>query len=95
MEAVRFFYSTYHSMRLVRRKLVIRLEKELADEQVDLLNEEFSDIVDKRRIEKSGMLPEEANEPAIKDKPRLAFNYNQMNAARLNQMILRINEMGV
>lgn len=95
MEAVKFFYSTYHSMRLVRRKLVIRLEKELADEQVELLNDEFSGIVDRGRIEKSGMLPEEANEPEIADKPRLVFNYNQMNAARLNQMFLRINEMGV
>jgi uncharacterized protein (TIGR00730 family) len=94
MEWVKFFYSTYHSMRLVRRKLVVRLEKELADEHVDLLNEEFPDIVDKGRIEKSGMLPEEANEPEIAEKPRLVFSYNQMNAARLHQMFLRINELG-
>ena len=94
MEWVRFFYSTYHSMRLVRRKLVVRLERELSDEQVDSLNREFSDIVDKGRIEKSRMLPEEANEPEIKDKPRLVFNYNQQNAARLNQMFLRINKLG-
>jgi uncharacterized protein (TIGR00730 family) len=94
MEWVNFFYSTYHSMRLVRRKLVVRLEKELTDEQVALLNDEFPDIVDKGKIEKSTVLPEEANEPEIADKPRLVFNYNQMKAARLYQMILRINDMG-
>lgn len=94
VEWVKYFYSTYHSMRLVRRQLVVRLEKELTDEQVETLNEEFSDIVDRGKIKKSGMLPEEANEPEIADKPRLAFNYNQMNAARLNQMFLRINQLG-
>jgi uncharacterized protein (TIGR00730 family) len=91
---LKFFYSTYHSLRHVRRKLVLRLERELGDDHVDTLNEEFSDIVDKGRIEKSAMLVEEANEPEIADKPRLVFNYNQMSAARLNQMILRINELG-
>jgi uncharacterized protein (TIGR00730 family) len=94
VEWVKFFYSTYHSMRLVRRQLVVRLERELSDADVELLNKEFPDIVDKGRIEKSSMLPEEANEPEIADKPRLVFNYNQMNAARLNQMFLRINELG-
>ena len=94
VEWVKFYYSTYHSMRLVRRQLVVRLEKELTDSDVELLNKEFKDIVYKGRIEKSSALPEEANEPEIADKPRLVFNYNQMNAARLNQMFLRINQLG-
>ncbi len=94
VEWVKFYYSTYHSMRIVHRKLVVRLQKELTDEHVELLNDEFSEIVDKGRIEKTAMLPEEANEPEIADLPRLVFNYNQMNAARLNTMFIRINEMG-
>jgi hypothetical protein len=94
MNWIQFFYSTYHSMRLVRRKLVVRLEKELTDDDVAALNDEFPDIVYKGKIEKTAALPEEANEPEIAGKPRLAFNYNQMNAARLNQMFLRINQLG-
>jgi uncharacterized protein (TIGR00730 family) len=94
VEQVKFFYSTYHSMRLVHRKLVLRLERELSDGDVDRLNEEFTDIVEKGRIGKSAMLPEEANEPEIADKPRMVFSYTQKNAARLNQLILRINELG-
>ena len=91
---VMFYYSTYHSMRQVRRKLVVRLEKELTGDHVELLNDEFADIIGKGRIKKTGPLPEEANEPEIKDKPRLVFQYNQAHAARLNQMFLRINELG-
>lgn len=95
VEWVKFYYSTYHSMRQVRRKLVVRVEKELRDAHVDMLNAEFADIVNKGRIEKSPALPEEANEPELADKPRLVLHYNQHNAARLNQMFLRINEMGL
>ncbi len=94
VEWVRFYYSTYHSMRQVRRKLVVRLEKELSDEHVEVLNSEFGDLVNKGKIEKTPALPEEANEPEIADKPRLVFNYNQQSAARLNQLFLRINELG-
>ena len=91
---VKFYYSTYHSMRQVRRKLVVRLEKELTDEHVEKLNESFADLIVKGRIEKTYAFPEEANEPELLDKPRIAFNYNQHNAARLNQMFLQINEFG-
>jgi uncharacterized protein (TIGR00730 family) len=91
---VRFYYSTYHSMRQVHRRLVVRLEKELTDGHVELLNEEFKDIVGKGQIKKTGPLQEEANEPEIAGKPRLVFNYGQAHAARLNQMFLRINELG-
>jgi len=91
---VKFYYSTYHSMRLVHRRLVVRLEKELTDAHVDTLNTEFADIVNKGTIKKTQALSEEANEPELADKPRLVFNYSQQNAARLNQMFLRINEMG-
>jgi uncharacterized protein (TIGR00730 family) len=94
VEWVRFFYSTYNSMRQVRRKLVVRLEKELTGEHVETLNEEFGDIVTRGRIKKSGPLPEEANEPELADRPRLVFDYSQAHAARLNQMFLRINELG-
>jgi len=94
VEWVRFYYSTYHSMRQVRRKLVVRLEKELSDEHVEVLNSEFGDLVNKGKIKKTPALSEEANEPEIADKPRLVFSYNQQSAARLNQLFLRINELG-
>jgi uncharacterized protein (TIGR00730 family) len=94
IEYIKFFYSTYHSIRFVRDRLVIRLEKELSDELVKALATDFADLLKKGTIEKSGPLHEEANEPELDDKPRLVFSMNQQSPARLYEMILTINEMG-
>jgi hypothetical protein len=88
------YYSTYHSMRQVYSRLVIRLEKELTDSQMVILNEKFADIVKVGRIFKTPALPEEADEPELAKKPRIVFNYNKKSAGRLNEMILTINELG-
>src|SRR5216684_438971 len=42
------FYSVYHSMRYVRRKLVLRLNHEPGDELIARLNDEFRDIISGR-----------------------------------------------
>lgn len=94
VEWVKFYYSTYHSVRQVRRKLVVRLEKELTDEHLEQLNDSFGDLVGRGKIEKTYAFPEEANEPELLEKPRIAFNNNRQSAARLNQLILKINELG-
>jgi uncharacterized protein (TIGR00730 family) len=94
VDYIKFFYSTYHSMRFVRDRLVIRLEKELDDDAVQTLAKEFSDLVKKGAIEKTGALHEEANEPELDEKPRLVFTLNRQSASRLHEMILAINEMG-
>jgi len=88
------YYSTYHSMRQVREKLVIRLEKELQDGQVGKLNELFRDLIESGRIFKTRALPEEKDEPDLRSKPRMAFAYKRKSAGRLNEMILTINKMG-
>jgi hypothetical protein len=38
-----------------------------------------------------GAFPEELDEAALKDLPRLAFHYNRRSAGRLRQLIDRIN----
>lgn len=94
VEYVKFFYSTYHSMRFVRDRLVIRLERELSDDAVHALATEFSDLVKKGTIEKTGALHEESNEPELDDKSRLVFALNRQSPSRLHEMILAINEKG-
>ncbi|HXV14581.1 MAG TPA: LOG family protein [Candidatus Krumholzibacteria bacterium] len=94
VDYVKFFYSTYHSMRFVRDRLVIRLEKELPDEAVARLASEFSDLVTKGTIQKTGALHEESNEPELDEKPRLIFTLNRQSPSRLYEMILAINELG-
>ena len=91
---IRSYYSTYHSIRQVRDRLVIRLEKELLDNHVRKLNKAFRDLVESGEIAKTSALHAEEDEPALLSKPRLAFVYNKKSAGRLNEMILMINQLG-
>jgi hypothetical protein len=88
------YYSTYNSMRLVRNRLVIRLEKELPDKHIQKLNDMFQGLFKSGKIFKTTALPEEADEPSLLSKPRITFSYNQKSAGRLNEMILEINRLG-
>jgi uncharacterized protein (TIGR00730 family) len=91
---IRSYYSTYHSMRQFRDRLVIRLEKELLDNHVRKLNEAFRDLVQSGEIAKTFALHAEEDEPALLSKRRIAFVYNKKSAGRLNEMILMINQLG-
>ena len=87
------YYSTYHSLRQVRDRLVIRLEKELTDDQVSILNKRSRDLVASGRISKTSALREEADEPGLRSKPRIVFSYDRGRAGRLNELILEINRL--
>jgi len=93
-EWIRSYYSTYHSTRQVRDKLVIRLEKELLDSHIRQLNESFRDLAESGEITRTPALKEEGDEPELSSKPRIAFAYNKKSAGRLNQLILMINRLG-
>lgn len=96
-EAVRHitaFYSTYHSVRQVGNKLVIRLEHELEDAHLRSLNEEFKGLSASGKVFKTRALPEEKDEPGLAAKPRIALAYDRDNAGRLNRLIMRINDLG-
>lgn len=86
------FYSVYHSMRFVRRKLVVRLHREPSDEFVAGLNEEFSDLVESGKIEKSAALPHESDDPHLQHLPRIVFQFDRKAMGRLRQMIDHIND---
>jgi len=94
VEAIRHFYSTYHSLRMVGQKTVLRLEQTLKPRQVARLNRGFRDLLIEGAIEQSDPLPEEANELALADKPRLVLHASHGKAARLHQLIHAINDMG-
>lgn len=92
--AIASFYQVYHSSRYVGNKLVIRLKSDLTDDDVERLNEDFSDILVKGHIEKSQALPQEAPDETI-DLPRLTLYFNQRDLGRLYQLIAVINRLGV
>ena len=93
-EWIKTYYSTYHSLRLVRNLLVMRLEKELSDDHLEKLNSSFRDLVTSGRITKTSAFTEEEDEPHLLSKPRIVFQYNKKSAARLRQMIEMINQLG-
>jgi uncharacterized protein (TIGR00730 family) len=103
-EAIAGFYRMYHSSRYVDDQLVIRLNHDLTDSQVEILNQNFSDILLSGRIQRSGMLSAESEHQQpqpqqVMDQteqlPRLVFHFNQRDLGRLYQMIAAINAMGV
>ena len=85
------FYRVYHSLRFVDRLLVIRMKQRLSDQQMETLNGEFADLLDKGSFEQRASFPEEADEPDLADLPRLVCRYHRRSAGRLRQLIDRIN----
>ncbi|MEO1133273.1 MAG: LOG family protein [Cyanobacteria bacterium J06639_1] len=86
------FYSTFHSSRFVGDRLVLRLNAELTNESVDKLNDEFFDIVQSGKIEKTKALPPELGDET-ESLPRLMFHFNQRNFGRLWQLVRDINQL--
>jgi uncharacterized protein (TIGR00730 family) len=93
-DAITRFYQVYHSSRYVGDQLVIRLMQELSDTEVEYLNDQFSDIIVKGKIEKSQALPQENQDETV-DLPRIVLYFNQRDLGRLYQMIAVINQMGI
>jgi uncharacterized protein (TIGR00730 family) len=85
------FYSTYHSSRYVGRRLVVRLNRELRDDELDALNASFADIVVRERIERTEPSASEIEDEDAVDQPRVAFHFNKMSYARLRQLIDQLN----
>jgi uncharacterized protein (TIGR00730 family) len=95
VEEVLGFYSVYHSMRYVRKKLVLRLHKEPDDALVERLNDEFADIIVAGRIAKAAVHKYEADDEHLRALPRLSFEFDRKSMGRLREMIDLINaELG-
>lgn len=94
-EAVRVieeFYTNYHSIRFVNGELIIRLTKELSEEQVEMLENEFPELrrPDTRLVACSAR-PEESDEPDLLNLPRLALRFDHQHYGLLMAFIRRLN----
>ncbi len=92
-DAIVGFYRVYHSSRYVGDQLVIRLKMELSDQDVDVLNQQFADILLSGAITKTTALPAELGDETV-PLPRLLLHFNQRDLGRLYQLIGTINQMG-
>ena len=94
LQYIKHYYSTNHSIRQVGSRLVIRLEKELSRRSMEELNDTFSDLLASGRISKTKPVAGEENEPELSKKLRICLKNNKKSAGRLNQLVLKINELG-
>jgi uncharacterized protein (TIGR00730 family) len=92
-ETISSFYTVYHSSRYVDELLVLRLRSVLSDEAMHELNERFSDILVKGKIERSTALPKELHDETF-ELPRLTLHFNQRDLGRLYELIRAINRLG-
>jgi uncharacterized protein (TIGR00730 family) len=89
IEEIEGFYRNYHSSRYVGGRLVLRLHVAPDDEQLEVLNEEFSDLLESGRIERTKILPTE--DTATAHLPRLRLHFNRKMVGRLRSLIDRLN----
>jgi uncharacterized protein (TIGR00730 family) len=92
-EVIRTFYQVYHSSRYVGEEFVMRLKVAICDRDLDLLNQEFADLVASGKIVQTTALADELDDPTA-DLPRLVFKFDRRDFGRLYQMIGTINQMG-
>ncbi|HKY13924.1 MAG TPA: LOG family protein, partial [Microthrixaceae bacterium] len=88
------FYRTYHSMRWVSGRLVIRLARAISDADLARLNEEFADIVINGTIERSDVTPAELDDDDNVELPRLVMDFDNRHFARLHSLVLRLADFG-
>jgi hypothetical protein len=93
VEEIMGFYRNYHSRRYVGNVLVVRLRVAPTDDEVELLNDRFADIVVRGRIERSAPLPPEVRGRDHLDLPRLSLWFNRMHHGRLRSFIDALNRL--
>lgn len=92
VQVIEDFYRNYHSLRFVNSHLVIRLTKELTEENIASLEEEFPEIyLTGTRICSCCPLPEESDEPDLLNLPRISLRFNHQHYGLLIAFIRRIN----
>ena len=85
------FYKRYHSSRMVRDNLVMRLKSPLGPQAVERLNDEFGDLATGGRIHTLSA-PMTAEGDEFPDLQRLVLKYNYGSIGRLRLMIDAIND---
>lgn len=92
VQVIEDFYINYHSIRFVKGELIIRLNKEISAEQIEMLENEFPELRQPgSHIKPVKARPEEADEPDLLDLPRIAFRFHHQHYGLLMAFIGRLN----
>jgi uncharacterized protein (TIGR00730 family) len=94
MAEIRSFYRIYHSMRYVKKELVLRLQHRLSQSLLDQISRDYADIVVSGSFTQVDALPLEANDEHVAQLPRLKFHFDRRQLGRLRMLIDVINKEG-
>ncbi|MFA6078253.1 MAG: TIGR00730 family Rossman fold protein [Candidatus Omnitrophota bacterium] len=92
IEYIKDFYKVYHSIRYISGLTVIRLNKELSDKTLRLINQKFGDILTEGTIERSAPTDKEVQEEEYLNLHRIVMSFNMRDYGRLCEMIHLINK---
>lgn len=95
VKEIQQFFRVYHSLRIVRDRMVIRIHQQLSQAEMTQLNQEFSDLLADGQFQQVEALPEEWDEPHISHLPRLVLHFNWKELGRLRQCIDWLNARAV
>ncbi|NNE73545.1 MAG: TIGR00730 family Rossman fold protein [Acidimicrobiales bacterium] len=88
------FYSSYHSMRFVGKRLVLRLNREPSDAELAQLTKEFAPITVSGGVERVTASQSEIDDDDHVDLPRIAFHFDRHGNDKLRLMIDHLNDGG-
>jgi len=91
VEEICHFYSRFHSMRFVGRRLVIRLRTAPTDDELDELSTRFGDLLLTGTYQRVDASTAEVDDGDAVDLARLAFQFNRASYARLRELIDHLN----
>lgn len=91
VKEIQQFFRVYHSLRIVKDSMVIRIRQRLSQAEMIQLNHEFSDLLTDGQFQQVEALPEEWDEPHISHLPRLMLHFNWKELGRLRQCIDWLN----
>jgi uncharacterized protein (TIGR00730 family) len=87
------FWRSYHSIRWVGDRLVVRLLHEPTPDEVAELSTTFGDLLVSGDIQPTGPLPPEVSDKDHLDLPRLVMRYDPRRAGRLRALIDALNTL--
>jgi uncharacterized protein (TIGR00730 family) len=86
------FYKVYHSVRYVSGLTVIRLNREISEKKLKLINQKFKDILTKGEIKLAEPTEKEMQDAEHLSLPRLVMHFNKRDYGKLCEMIQVINK---
>ena len=93
IKEINSFYRLYHSTRVIRRRLVMRITRKAGAADLARLSDRYADILGGRPIRQRGAFKEEFDEPAVAGLPRLVMNFDMASYGRLRLLINDLNRL--